>query len=202
MRLRNKYLTKLRWSSYYRLSSYKTMDPLSITASAIAVATLAAQSAKAAYKVIDGLKEAPHAIAHSRTLLSGTQNSLENLTETLTNSQHMQAQFGDMLQSIALDKTLHATDELCKGFSATISKYTSRSTDSKFSNRDKVSVILHESRIVKFNEELSDCQGTIHLMTGTITLYYPCLLPSIATDNSQDNSEPHIPGRPAASRTI
>ncbi|ETS76353.1 hypothetical protein PFICI_11740 [Pestalotiopsis fici W106-1] len=155
------------------------MDPLSITASVIAVATLAAQTAQAAYRTIDGLIDAPQAIAHSKTLLSGTQNSLEILTETLEKNEHMQAQFGGILQSIALEKTLQATNELCKGFSAIITKYTSRSTDSKFSNRDRLSITFHESRILTFNGELSDCQRTIHLMTGTITLI-------VSNDTSKD----------------
>ncbi|KAI0403998.1 hypothetical protein F4802DRAFT_269776 [Xylaria palmicola] len=146
------------------------MDPLSVTAGVIAVAGLATQSAKAAYKVIDGLVEAPQAIAHSKGLITGTQNSLDTLTGALTTNQGMQARFGTVLQSIGFDKTLTSTQELCNRFEATISKYTSHSTDSRFSNRDRWQVKLHESQIIQLNDQLSGCQRTISLITQAITL--------------------------------
>ena len=48
------------------------MDPISLAASVIAVATLAWQSTKAAYNVVDGLVEALNVIANSKQLLSQT----------------------------------------------------------------------------------------------------------------------------------
>ncbi|KAI8627924.1 hypothetical protein F5Y19DRAFT_158994 [Xylariaceae sp. FL1651] len=146
------------------------MDPLSVTASVIAIAGLVTQSAKAVYKVIDGLVDAPQAIANSKTLITGTQNSLDTLTGTLATNQDMQARFGTVLQSINFDKTLASTQELCDGFNTTITKYTSHSTNSSLSKRDRVQVYLHESQIIRFNDQLSGCQRTISLITQTITL--------------------------------
>lgn len=49
-----------------------TMDPLSVTASVIAITTLTWQSCKAAYDLVDGLAEAPQAIARSKNSLIET----------------------------------------------------------------------------------------------------------------------------------
>ncbi|KAH7012594.1 uncharacterized protein B0I36DRAFT_378332 [Microdochium trichocladiopsis] len=161
------------------------MDPLSITASAIAVATLAAQSTKAIYQAIDGLAEAPHAIAHSKTLLAGTQTALDSLIGTLTTTQDTQARLGSVLRPLELDQTLRSTQQLCDKFGTTITKYTSRSTDARFSSRDRILVNFHESQIIRFNQELGDCQKTISLVLGTITL----IVSSGTSDNLQQLSK-------------
>ncbi|KAK6857487.1 hypothetical protein PG995_006314 [Apiospora arundinis] len=146
------------------------MDPLSVTASVVAVAGLATQSAKAVYKLLDGLVEAPQIIANSKALVAGTQNLLDTLTGTLTTSQDMQARFGFVLQSINLDQTLTSTQELCDKFNTTMTKYTRHSTDARLSNRDRLLVNLHESQIVQFNDQISGCQKTISLVIETIIL--------------------------------
>ncbi|KAH7303714.1 hypothetical protein B0I35DRAFT_446187 [Stachybotrys elegans] len=146
------------------------MDPLGLTASVIAVAGLATQSAKAIYKAIDGLVEAPHAIARLKTIVAATQSSLDTLARTLIANEDMQARFGSVLQSVNLRETLLFTQELCDRFNATIAKYTSHSTGSRLSSRDRLLVNLHESQIVQFNDQLSGCQRTITLVLEAITL--------------------------------
>lgn len=147
------------------------MEPLGATASVIAVAGLAAQSARAVYQVMDGLIEAPHAIANSKALVAGTQDSLNSLAGTLTTSPETQARFGSVLRSIDLEKTLKSTQELCDRFHTAITGYTRHSTDARFSNRDRMLVNLHEQQIAQFNNQLSGCQRTISLVIETITLY-------------------------------
>ncbi|KAI0506294.1 hypothetical protein F5B22DRAFT_454949 [Xylaria bambusicola] len=146
------------------------MDPLSITASVIAVAGLATQSAKAIYKVIDGLVEAPQAINHSKTLITGTQHALDTLTGALQTNQDMQARFGPVLQSTNLYETLASTQDLCERFNTTITMHTSHSTESRFSTRDRFQLSLKESHIVRFNAELAACQRTVSLVVESITL--------------------------------
>ncbi|KAK6851554.1 hypothetical protein PG995_011679 [Apiospora arundinis] len=146
------------------------MEPLGATASVIAVAGLAAQSARAVYQVMDGLIEAPHAIANSKALVAGTQDSLNSLAGTLTTSPETQARFGSVLRSIDLEKTLKSTQELCDRFHTAITGYTRHSTDARFSNRDRMLVNLHEQQIAQFNNQLSGCQRTISLVIETITL--------------------------------
>lgn len=152
------------------------MDPLSLTASVIAIASLAAQSTKAAYTIIDGLVEAPQVIVHSKNILSGTRNTLDTLNHTLITSSKAPSKLESVIRSIKLDDTLRVTQNLCDNFSTTIAQYTSRSTDARLSNRDRVLLSLHESKIAKFNEQLSDCQRTISLVLGSIILCVPCQL--------------------------
>jgi len=84
------------------------MDPLSLTASVIAIATLAWQSSKAVYDVVDGLMEALNAIANSKRLLSQTQNTLDTLTDTLIAGTETPGVLNSALQKIpAEDKARH-----------------------------------------------------------------------------------------------
>ncbi|KAN0072333.1 hypothetical protein V8E54_009262 [Elaphomyces granulatus] len=107
------------------------MDPVSLTASVIAFATLATQSCKATYDLIDGLKGAPQVIANSKTLLSETQKTLDTLEQTLTTGPEMSSTLASALRMIELDSTLKSTKSLCDEFRMTITKFTSHSTESK-----------------------------------------------------------------------
>lgn len=152
------------------------MDPVTIITTVITFAGVAIQSAKAVYNVIDGVHEAPQTIADSKRLLSGTGSALGTLTEILTDNTHLHNQFGPVLQRLNLQNTLTETDELCKDFGHTLTKYTSRSTESSFSKRDMILVNMHGSQIVQFNKKLNECQMTISLLTGTIAVYVPSKL--------------------------
>jgi len=146
------------------------MDPLSFTASVIAVATLAWQSTKAAYDIVDGLVGAPSIIADSQRLLSQTQNTLDTLRETLGTDPGTPNVLESVLQKIKLNSTLESVQSLCSEFSETLRGCTKHSTDSKFGKRDRLIVSLHESKIARFNKQLGECQGTISLVVGSINL--------------------------------
>ncbi|KAJ5091224.1 hypothetical protein NUU61_006094 [Penicillium alfredii] len=147
------------------------MDPLSVTASVLALVTAAAQSCKITSSFIDGLAEAPQAIAASKALLSETLNSLKALEQTLGNDRRASPSVLDStLRAIKLDNTLQSTQEVCDGFSATIAKVTKHSTEERFSTRDRLAAQLRESKINRFNQQLGDCQRTVSLVLGSITL--------------------------------
>jgi hypothetical protein len=146
------------------------MDPLSLTASVIAVTTLAWQSTKAAYDIVDGLVEAPNIIADSKRLLSQTQNTLDTLSETLDTGTRTPSVLESVLQKIKLNSTLESVQRLCGEFSETLIGYTKHSTDSGFGKRDRLIVSLHESKIARFNKQLGGCQGTMSLIVGSINL--------------------------------
>ena len=109
------------------------MDPLSVTASTIGIATLAWQSCKAVYQLVDGLQEAPKAIAHSKKLLSETQSTLEGLNDTLKSECKTIAVLNSALQKIKFDIALSSTQGVCDKFGETIKGSTRHSTDSRFS---------------------------------------------------------------------
>lgn len=149
------------------------MDPVTITTTVITFAGVAIQSAKAVYDVIDGVHDAPQTIAHSKTLLCGTDSALGALTEILTDNAHLHSEFDPVLQRLNLRNTLTETDELCKKFGDTLKKCTSRSTEASFSKRDRIYVNMHEAQVAQFNKKLTECQSTISLLTQTITVYVP-----------------------------
>lgn len=146
------------------------MDPLSITASTISIATLAWQSCKVLYQLMDGLTEAPMAIAHSKKLLSETQNTLEGLNDQLKYEYEPIGTLSSVLQKMKLDIALESTKGVCDTFGETIKGFTKHSTDMRFSSRDRLTVSFHESKITRFCQQLSECQSTISLALVSINL--------------------------------
>jgi len=145
------------------------MDPLSVTASVIAVATAALQSAKALYDFVDGIVDAPHSVSQSKGLLSQTQTTLGTLTRTLETNSASSA-VGSVLKEIELGKALDSTQSLCKEFATALTRFTSHSTDLRFSTRDRFIVQFNESKIKRLNRDLADCQRTITMVFSSITL--------------------------------
>ncbi|RYP66843.1 hypothetical protein DL770_008724 [Monosporascus sp. CRB-9-2] len=146
------------------------MDPLSVTASVIAVATLALQSCKAAYNLVDGLAEAPQAIARSKASLTETQKTLGALQQTLKAGPAPDSELDVVLRTIDLNETLVSVKRLCDEYTAAIVRFTSHSTEGKFSKRDRLIVNLQESKMNKFSKELGDCQRTMSMVLVSINL--------------------------------
>lgn len=146
------------------------MDPLSVTASVIAVATLAWESCKAAHNLVDGLAEAPLAIARSKTSIIETQKTLTAVQEMLTAGSKPNNELNTVLQTIDLNETLASAKHLCDEYASAIARFTGHSTEDKFSKRDRVIVNLHESKIDKLSKELGDCQRTISMVLISINL--------------------------------
>jgi len=144
-------------------------DPLSVMASVIAVATLAWQSSKATYEIIDGLAGAPDAIARSRDVLSQTQTTINGLKETIVPGNNPVV-FESVLRRVNLTAALQLITQLCDGFTTMIKDVTSHSTDAKFSKRDRLAVTFRESKIIKFNMQLGDCQRTLSVVLAAINL--------------------------------
>lgn len=145
------------------------MDPLSVTASAVALATAALQSAKALHDLVDGLADAPHSVSHSKSLLSQTQTTLGTLARTLETNCAPDT-VDSVLKEIELNKVLESTKSICQGFTAAMTRVTSRSTDLHFSKRDRLVVYFQDSKINKLNRDLADCQRTITMVLSSITL--------------------------------
>jgi hypothetical protein len=168
------------------------MDPLSVIASVIAVATAALQSAKALYDLVDGLVDAPHSVSQSKSLLSQTQTTLSTLTRTLETNSAFGA-VGSVLQEIELTKALESTQSLCQEFTITLTRFTSHSTDLRLSTRDRFIVQFNESKIKRLNADLADCQRTITMVFSSITLYgLPPLKMTSTTDTGQDRFQSHL----------
>ncbi|OBT56259.1 hypothetical protein VE04_05108 [Pseudogymnoascus sp. 24MN13] len=146
------------------------MDPLSVTAGAISIATFALQSCMAAHELVGRLTEAPKTIAHSKKLLSETHNTLEGLRDTLISGSESTFVLDSVLQNINLSIALKSTQSVCDEFGETIKGFTKHSTDLRFSSRDRLAVSFHESKISRFNQQLGECQSTISLALVSINL--------------------------------
>ncbi|KAI1178046.1 hypothetical protein F4777DRAFT_576354 [Nemania sp. FL0916] len=146
------------------------MDGVSAAASVIAIVSAALQSAKATYRLIDGLVEAPKVVARSKAALLETQKTLSALQQMLIRASDSPSPVGAVLQMLKLDETLKATQIFCDQFHDTIAGFTSHSTTGRFSKRDRITVTIRGSKINKFNRELGGCQGTISAVMEAINL--------------------------------
>ena len=145
------------------------VDPLSVSASLIAIAGLAWTSSKALYDVIDGLADAPQAITNINNNLVAVQAVLESLKQALGSKQS--AALDPVLRQIGIDVALEGCRAVCDDFKATIDKYTTHSTKTKFSKRDRLTVTFRKSKIATFTERLDLCKSTINLALTSATLY-------------------------------
>lgn len=146
------------------------MDPLSVTASVIAITTATLQSAKALSNAIDGLVDAPRAISQTKSLLSQTETTLGMLTKTLEANSATGA-VDLVLKEIELDRALEYTATFCGVFMATVTRLTAHSTDTQFSRRDRCAIYFKESKLNKLNKDLAGCQRTISMVLSSIILY-------------------------------
>lgn len=157
---------------YQRISN--VMEPLSTTASVIAIATLVAHSCKATYALIDGLVGAPHVIANLKYILSGTEKTLDTLRESFAKASKTPETSRAVeitLRGIPLDDSLKLALGLCREFNTTITTFTKHSTEGRLSTRDRLEVQLGESKINKLDKQLGDCQRTVSLVLDSINLY-------------------------------
>ena len=142
---------------------------LGVTASVIAVTTLAWDSSKRLYELVDGLNNAPEAISHTKANLSTTQNALQTLEHNLTTEKS--GAFDALLQRLRVAAVLESSHKECDRFSRKIETYTKHSKDATFSKRDRFIVNFHESEIKQFNGRLQDHRQVIMLVTTSMNLY-------------------------------
>ena len=128
-------------------------EVLGVTASVVAIATLAWDSSKTLYRLVDGLHNAPEAIAHKNNL-SLTQSALQTLKLDLKTQNSSDLDL--LLQKVRLADALKSSQKLCDRFGKKIDTYTKHSKDATFSKRDRFIVNLHETEIYRFTSDLQD----------------------------------------------
>ena len=144
-------------------------EALSVTAGVISVATLAWESSKKLYELIDKLRVLPKAITHTKSILSITQNAIETLKVDLATGDS--ALFDAVLQRFRMAETLEGSRKECDALRQKIETYIKHSKDGTFGKRDRLTVSLHESEINRFNSRLRDHQQPITLVTTSMSLY-------------------------------
>ena len=144
-------------------------EALGVTAGVITVATLAWESSKKLYELVDKLSDVPQSISHTKSNLSTTQSAIETLKLDLATGDS--ALFDALLQKLRMAEALEGSGKECDMFGQKIETYTKHSKDGTFSKRDRLIVNFHESEINRFNGRLRDHQQLITLVTTSMTLY-------------------------------
>jgi Fungal N-terminal domain of STAND proteins len=142
------------------------MDPLSTTASVVAITTAALQSAQFLAKAIDNVKDAPNTIKDINADLRAVEPVLQNLTTAL------QKNPSQLILSDQIKNAVKNYDEACVAFQSQIKHWTRHSTEEKtfWTDRWKIGLFGQE-RIKTFKGQLSDCKGTLTVALSTATMY-------------------------------
>lgn len=144
-------------------------EVLAVAGSVITVATLAWDSTKKLHGLVDALKDAPKAIAHTKFILSSMDSTLVTLKHTLDTEKS--AAFEAALQGTRLADALEGSQQECDRFGKKFQTYTKHSKDTTVSKRDRFTLNIHESEINRFNDRLHDHQRFITLDLTSMILY-------------------------------
>lgn len=146
-------------------------DPLSITASVIAVANLAYSSSKILYHTISQIHDAPGVFVHLKTdveTLCQTVHSLEQeLEKNNTDAALSEPQKSNLRE---INPTLTACRDACDTFKSKIDKLVRHSTDSHTSLRDRLKLQFQEKEIAAFRARLGSYQSTLAIAMQFFTM--------------------------------
>lgn len=142
-------------------------DPLSITASILAVVGAAYTSAQGLYDLIDGLQSAPKTIADMKTDIAGVQRVLQSLQTSLEEKPDALA---PIFERVGIKDTVAVCEDIIKDFTRTMEKYTTHSKDGSFSNRDRLTVTFRKSKLEGFRTRLNVAKDTVEFAVTSAIL--------------------------------
>lgn len=142
-------------------------DPLSITSGILAVVGAAYTSTKGLYDLIDGLQNAPKAIAEMKSDIGAVQGVLKALE---TNLREKPAALTPIFERVRIKETVGACDDITKNFTQTIEKYTAHSKDGSFSKRDRLTVTFRKSKLDGFRTRLNAAKDTVQFAVTSANL--------------------------------
>jgi uncharacterized protein YoxC len=146
-------------------------DPLSITASVIAVATLAYSSSKKLYEFVQSIQEAPKTLKDMNSDLAALQKVLNSLIEQLTTTPVEDVSVGLKGCLEDIKPSLKGCSEACDEFNAKLAKITSHSTEDHTSKRDKIKLQFQDKEILAFKYRISSYKATLSLALEFASLY-------------------------------
>jgi hypothetical protein len=137
-------------------------DPLSITASVVAVATLAYNSSKALYEITKDIKDAPKTFLDLKTDLEALQSVLNSLKTELNRKDRATA-LSEAQRSVLeeLELPLRSCSDACDEFKSKLAKLLSRSGDGHTSFRDKVKLQFQDKEVSAFRFRLASYKSTL-----------------------------------------
>jgi hypothetical protein len=146
-------------------------DPLSITASVIAVAALAYSSSQLLYETISGIREAPETFMHLKTDLQTLSQTINSLQQGLKKSD-TDAGLSEMQKSNLreIKPTLEACHNACDAFKGKVDKIMRHSKDGHTSLRDRLKLQFQEKEIGAFQARLGSYKSTLAIALEFSTL--------------------------------
>lgn len=138
-------------------------DPLSVTASVIAVAGLAYSSSKAVYELISTVKDAP------QTLRDLTENikGLSQVLDTVAQSHYLRTTELSNSQLACLQHAkpaLEGCEAACKAFKTKMERLTTHSQDGRRSFRDGLKLSFQTKNIADFQMRVVNWKSSLALV--------------------------------------
>ena len=139
-------------------------DPLSVTASVIAVATTAYKSSQALYEVIDTITQAPE----SFRALNADVKALNNLLALMVDAIEAKKQVASLPAAQtaclkALELPLHGCAQACENFKAKLDELMSHSSDRHTSMRDRIKLHFRSKEIESLQFKLGSYKSTLSI---------------------------------------
>lgn len=151
--------------------SSRNMEPLSITASVVAVTGLAYKSCKLLRSVIKGLQNAPET-------LRGLHNALEAFENVIRSLQHDLDGLCDSTFSSDQKESLRALEPImrycnmeCDAFAARLAELTSHSDPDRITLVDRFRLKFNDGDVRVLKENLAQCQRTLNDVLSFTNLY-------------------------------
>ena len=138
-------------------------DPVSVTASVVALVTFGIQAGNSLRKLIESFDKHTKIVRDLKTDLKSLDEVLKELAEVANND------IGKTF--ISLQLPLHSCGQICQEFDALIRKCASNTTDTRRSVRDWSKLQLQSDDINAFRTTLSGYKSTIQIALGGINLY-------------------------------
>jgi deoxyadenosine/deoxycytidine kinase len=146
-------------------------DPLSITASIIAVATLAYSSSKSLYQTISDIHDAPETFVHLKTDVETLYQTIHSLQQELekkdTDAALSDAQKSNLRE---INPTLQACCSACDAFGSKISTLMRHSMDGHTSLQDRIKLQFQQKEIGVFQARLASYKSTLAIALDFSTL--------------------------------
>lgn len=144
---------------------------MDITASIIAVGTLAYQSCKSLNDFIGSFRNAPATLQALRSDLQVFQNLIELLQTSLARVGDVDLTAEQLSCLEALESAIKSCQIACGHFADKLAKATSRSDDGHVSFLDRARLHFGEKDTLLLKSRLGDCKETLDFALAIVTLY-------------------------------
>jgi hypothetical protein len=141
------------------------MDPLSTTASVVAITTAALQSTQFLVQTINNVKDAPATITNINADLRAIEFVLKDMNEKVQDSS------SQIICSNQIGPAVENCDRACKAFQLQVEQWMKHSKTDKifWISRWKIGLFGQE-RIKAFTRQLTVCKSTLNIALTTATL--------------------------------